>query len=261
MTSPVAFAAFVLLGTALTLVLAGNEDAGGNWPAQLAGLMVAIAVVTLLAEVPEEFTARRFSGISGRFQVLPVAVGVAVVCTLISRLLGLQPAYLYGLFAGFAATGARNLTRRQEGQAALAGIVVVSVAGLLAWLTWTPVHRAAYDGDPTWGAVLADSTLFWIFVLCTEGLVFALIPLRFLDGAVLRSWRLVAWLLPQVLSAAFFLYVFVLHGQSPVPGGISLLLRAIGFFVLFGAVSVAFWAYFHWEARPTRLPEGETADA
>ena len=70
-----------------------------------------------------------------------------------------------------------------------------------------------------------------------------------------------AWLLPQVLSAGFFLYVFVLHGQSPVPGGVGLVLRAIAFFLFFGAVSVAFWAYFHWDARPTRLRATETADA
>lgn len=255
MSSRSAFGAFVVLGTALTLVLAGNESAGGNWPAQLAGLMIAIAVVTVIAEVPEELMSRRFSGVGGRFHLLPAAVAIAIVCTLVSRVLQLQPAYMYGLFAGFVATGARTLTRRQEGQAVLASISVVSVAGLAAWLIWTPVHRAAYSGQPGWGAVLGDSVLFWIFVLCAEGLVFALIPLRFLDGAVLRSWRLVAWLLPQVSSAAFFLYVFVLQGESPVPNNLGLLLRAVAFFVLFGLVSIAFWAYFRWEGRPTRPRE------
>ena len=152
MRSGTAFGLFVVLGTSLTLVLAGDESAGGNWPAQLAGLMLAIAIATVIAELPEELTARRFSGVGGKFQILPVAVAVAVVCTLVSRVLHLQPAYMYGLFAGFAAVGARTLTKRQEGQAVLASISAVSVAGLLAWLVWTPVHEAAYSGTPGWGA-------------------------------------------------------------------------------------------------------------
>ena len=66
---------------------------------------------------------------------------------------------------------------------------------------------------------------------------------------------MIAWLLPQVASAAFFLYVFVLHGESPVPDAIGLLVRALAFFVFFGALSVAFYAYFRWEGRPTRPAE------
>ena len=234
--------AFVLLGTALTLVLAGNDYiAGGNSQAQLAGLMIAIAVVTLIAELPRNGRPpvhqrrRALRGAAGgdrrRHRLHPDLAAAAPAARL-----PLRPI--------------RRLHRQPPadpppgGQAVLASIMVVSGAGLLAWLAWTPVHPA-YDGNPTWGAVLGDSVLFWIFALCAEGLVFALIPLRFLDGAVLRSGlgRLAGAAGPL---AAFFLYVFVLHGQSPVPGGVSLVLRAIAFFLLFGVVSVAFWAYFHW---------------
>lgn len=254
----VTLALFVTVGTVLTILLSGAEAAGGNWPAQIVGLLVAIPVVTMVAEWPQERAARRLTGVKGRIRVIPAAIVAAVVSATVSRLLHLQPAYLYGLFAGYAAAKPRPMTAQQEGRSVLQAVGVVAGFGILCWLVWTPFHARAYAGDPSWFAVLADAVLFWCFVLSIEGLVFALIPLRFLDGHLLRSWRLVAWLVPQVLIGAFFLYVFVLHGTrgDVGPGAI---VRALLFFAIFGLVSVAVWAYFRWDGRPSRHVGGDVA--
>ncbi|MFI7588268.1 FGLLP motif-containing membrane protein [Spongisporangium articulatum] len=252
------FIGFVVVGTLLTAVLAGNESADGNWPAQIVGLLIAIAVVTLIAELPEEIVTRRVTGVPATLKMVPVAVVVAVVCTLLSRLLGLEPSYLYGLFAGFATLAAREMTPRQEGRAVLASVVAVGVFGVACYFLWGPVHAAAYAGDPTWPEVLLDTVLFWCFALSTEGLVFALVPLSFLDGATLRAWHWAAWFVPQALAAAFFIYLFVLKGSNAGQLGADAVIRAVAFFAVFGLLSVGVWLYFRWTGRPTHALAAES---
>jgi hypothetical protein len=245
---------FVLLGAALSAMLAGDEGADGNPVAQVIGFAVAIPIVTFTYGLPTEAYARGRSGVPARLQVLPAALTVTLVCAVLSWLLKLDPPYLYGLFAGYAALGTRRLGRAHEGFGTLLGVVCLVGCALLAWFAWNPVHGMAYGPRPTWTAVIADAALFWIFVLATESLVFALPPLRFLDGRKLREWHLAHWLIPQTVAVGLFVYVFILlRGQlDPPDGGIQAVLKALLFFAIFAALSIAFWAYFRWDRRPTR---------
>lgn len=243
---------FLGLGTALSVLLAGSEGAAGNPVAQVIGFLVAIPLVTFAYGWPAELYARGRTRVPGLLEVLPPALLVAVVCAALSTLLALDPPYLYGLFAGFVTVRPRVLSTRDEGRAILLGALCLVVCAAAAFAIWGLVHPMAHGGAPTWPAVVADAVLFWVFVLATESLVFALPPLLFLDGRKLWEWHLVYWLVPQAVAVAAFTYVFVLRGQlSPPEGGTAAVVKALAFFVVFGLLSVAVWRYFKWPNRPT----------
>ena len=65
--------------------------------------------------------------------------------------------------------------------------------GLLAWLALGPLRVAAQDGS--WLTALAVTVAAAIFVGGLEGVFYSLIPLSFMDGAVLWRWSRVAWAL------------------------------------------------------------------
>lgn len=243
--------AFVLLGAALTAWLAAGEGSDGNPVAVAAGLLVALPLVTFAFELPMELYSRARSRIAGRLRVLPTALGVGVVCALISRALDLHPAYLYGVFAGFAAARAETLTEEHEGKAVLIGAVVLAVLAGLSWWGWGQLDAEAHGPHRDWLVILGSTALFWIFVLGAEGLVFGLIPLDYLDGAALRRWRWRIWLLAQLVAMGFFVYVQILHGETEKVDTLGALVRPVVFFAIFGSLSFAFWGYFHWERRPT----------
>lgn len=252
------FALFTVFSVSLTLLFAAGEGAEGrpgNPIAQLVGLAVAIPLVMLVYAVPAELYLRRRSRLVAVLRVLPTALLIAIACGALSALLKLNPPYLYGLFAGFAVAAGVNRDRRErhEGPAVLRGVVSLAALGVAAWLLWTPFHRAAVGPDAGWSAVILDSVLFWILALSAEALLFALFPLKFLDGARLRGWRFTAWLYPQVAAALFFTLVLIKRGDVNHPGSdMVAVFRALAFFLIFGTASVLFWGYFRWSKRPTR---------
>ena len=85
------------------------------------------------------FVRRRDSGVSLSVRALPGALVVAAACVLLSRVVGFEPGYLYGVLAGLVVGGA--LSAVDEGkQAALASGVTALVA-LAAWLGWGGCSR------------------------------------------------------------------------------------------------------------------------
>jgi hypothetical protein len=246
-------ASLVLIGGALSAILAHDEGPSGNPVAHVIGFVVAVPVVIFAYGMPKEWFTRNRTGAYGFVSILPMALVVAVLCSGLSLLLGLKPPYLYGLFAGFVAMRERRQSPAGEGFGVLLGVLCLMSIGILAWLAWNPVHASAHGPDPTWPAVVADAILFWVFVLGAESLVFALPPARFLDGAKLRDWHTVFWLIPQIAAAGLFVYVFMLRGQlDPPDGGWAAVVKAFVFFLIFGGLSVLFWSYFKWDNRPTR---------
>ncbi len=79
------------------------------------------------------------------------------------------------------------------------GLLVVSV---LAWLLLGPVRALAADGAPL--PALAETILAMVVIGGLEGLFVTMIPLRFLDGATVKSWSFVAWVL--VFATVTFLW-------------------------------------------------------
>jgi hypothetical protein len=246
-------ALFLIVAAAASAVLAGEEGAAGNPLAQVVAFVVAVPLVMLAYGGPSELYTGLRTGQRGRIRTLPHALVIAIVCGTLSQLLHLEPPYLYGLIAGFAAVAARTPTRADDGRAVLIGAGVLISMALASWSVWDEVHGRAYGDRPNFGWVVLDAILFWVVVLGAESLVFGLAPLRFLDGRRLREWHLLAWLLPQAAVTVFFVSVVLLRGELPSAPtvGAAGILRAVGFFAAFGLASILFWSYFRWDGRPT----------
>jgi nitrogen fixation-related uncharacterized protein len=242
---------YVLVGVGLTVWLALGEESDGNPVAVAIGLLVALPVVTFAFEFSAELYLRTRSKIPGSLHVLPTALFVAALCALISRAIHLEPAYLYGVFAGYAAVRAGSIAEEEEGKSVLVGVSVLAVIAGISWFAWGALDGQAHDEHRDWFVILVSTAFFWIFVLAAESLVFGLIPLKYLNGSLVRRWRTSAWLIPQVLAAAFFVYVIMLHGTTKKVTTLSELVRPFAFFVGVGLLSFAFWGYFQWNGRPT----------
>jgi hypothetical protein len=172
---------------------------------------------------------------------MPWTILVAVGCVLLTRLTAFQPGYLYGLLIGF--SFATELSVRDEGRATAIASAWVLALTVLAWFGLAMVRGW---GDPA-GAVtiLLTAALTTVVVAGFEGVVFGLLPLRFLPGAAVFAWSRRTWTVLFVAGFFGFLHILV----NPQSGYLAdtartPMLTVVLLFVFFGAVSVALWAYF-----------------
>lgn len=210
----------------------------------LAGLALSAVAVSLLAAAPGHLYVSRRYGDGSRLALYPLGLALAVLCVLVSRLTSFEPGYLYGVVAGIGI--ARELRTDEQGRLSLlTSGALLGVAGV-AFVARVPVHDAVLDGG-AWPLVLADTVLAALFAAGVEANVLGLLPLRFLAGETLFRWSRAVW------AAVFGVNVFVfLHALSAAAGtastGASVRVAAV-LFGAFGAVSVAFWAYFRFRRR------------
>ena len=89
---------------------------------------------------------------------------------------------------------AKRLKRRTAGIRVVATYTVL-ILGLVAWFAWIPVAHAAEEEHASSLTLIFDSMLAITFVTALESTAFGLIPMRFLDGDDLYSWRKGLWAL------------------------------------------------------------------
>ncbi len=217
-------------------------------------LAVGVFLALVLAVLVTAFTGRLFRSVTHHehdwyLHAIPSALVIAVLCVVVSRVTHFEPGYLYGVLGGAVFAGA--LDRRSEGRTEVAVALAALAVALVAWVFFEPVARAADDSNPAFWLLSADSFLSALFIGGVEGLLFGLIPLRFLPGFRIKGWNWMAW---GVLTAVV-LYVFVHVLLAPEAGylGRSTAASVTLTLVLFGAfamVSGLFWLYFRW--RPKR---------
>jgi len=140
-------------------------------------ILVSVAVPTFVSHT---YRRLRHRPTELRLQALPVGLLIALVCVVISRAVGFQPGYLYGLIVGVAY--GRHLAVHEEGHvAALCAIASLSVA-VLAWVAWVPVHSLATAASPSPILLLASDVLASVIVGGLVGNLVGLLPLHFLQG-------------------------------------------------------------------------------
>jgi hypothetical protein len=208
-------------------------------------IAVALSIVTFFYEgVQILFSKYRF-GVPATLKIHPIALVLAVVFVIISRAVHFHPGLIFG-FVGACVplVASRHLNKRQYGLSILSSTVLLTVVCILAFLLRTPVSEAM-AGHESFGWVLLDMILAAIFVIGLEGLVFALLPLMFVDGERLAKWKKWAWL--AVFTIVVFLYYYIIINKD---GG---LVDAIGdmkvqmMFVITGVffvLSVVVWLFF-----------------
>jgi hypothetical protein len=237
----------VALFTLLAALLYGFLDPGFGIDigsvATFLGMLVGIVLVTAAFAVPV-IVAHRRHGDRPSLKVVPISLLIGVVCVLLSRLTSFQPGYLYGLLIGLAF--ARELSAAEEGRATALGALVMLGVAVVAWV----VLGVVPEGDG-FGLVVARTALAALLVAGLEGVVFGLLPMRFLPGQPLFEWNRAMWAGLLGIGAFAFFHILI----NPASGYLSDTSRTPLFTILallvgFGAVSVAFWAWFRFRPDP-----------
>jgi hypothetical protein len=219
------------------------------------GMTGALAVVVVAYQVPAKVLLER-SGHVGTFATFPTAAVAGILFVVLSRTVSFQPGFAFGLIAGWVFASAAD---REEGRAIAGGAVFLLTVALLAWILWATVPVDVTSAHPSFAALVTDSFLASTFVAGIEGLVFALIPLAYFDGASVRKWSRSAHL--ALLLVGMFLFVHVLIGGTNYVGksnAVSAGAVAVTFSA-FATISVAFYAYWRWrDQRVERTPVATT---
>lgn len=223
------------------------------------GLAVALGVVILGFELPGITYRRTRHREWGRLVFRPGALVLTAVLVGASRLLHLQPGYLFGLLGGLAF--ATELRQKAEGRLTIVSCLFILAVALGAWFLWVPVSAAASAPGANVWLLAAEAALGGIFVAGIEGLVVGLLPLREMDGSTLKTWNLVDWIV--VYGIAGFLYVLIILRPAATAGTDSSgqmgkVLIVAGIFAVF---SIAFWAWFHFREEPEEALPQEVAPA
>jgi hypothetical protein len=242
----------VMLATALAAVLYGFLDPtfgfdAGSLPT-FVGMLLGIVLVTAAFAVPTVLAHRRY-GDRPRPSVVPVSLLVGVVCVLVSRLAEFQPGYLYGLLIGF--VFARELSQAEQGRATAVGAALMLIVAFLAWIGLAAVPET--DG---FAVIVVRTTLAALMVAGLEGVVFGLLPMRFLPGEDLYRWNRLLWSGLLLVGAFAFFHILI----NPASGYLSDTSRTplstvLALLLAFTIVSVGFWAWFRFRPSP-RPPLG-----
>ncbi|MHB8460247.1 MAG: FGLLP motif-containing membrane protein [Candidatus Limnocylindrales bacterium] len=169
-------------------------------------------------------------------------LAVAIVCVVVTRLTNAQPGYIYGIIGGFAFTTA--LTVADHGRMAFRGGVALLGVGVAAWFLRIPFQPVVGQPQDA-GIQLVNRVLEGLFVGSIQGLVFGLVPLRFLTGETLRAWSVRRWLILWGIGIVLFIGVVLYPVSSfePQPSDTGLITMAITV-AAYGMIAVAFWAFF-----------------
>lgn len=247
---PITIGLFVLLAAFINSLL---DPALGLTMAGLAtylGFLVALVVTLIAFEIPPLIVHRRRTGEWGSLRVLPWTLPMVVVFVLVSRLIELNPGYLYGIVLGIVFR--REASPREEGREQAVGAVVTLSLAVGAWFALGWLRTAAGAPGPSdFFPILAETALAATMVAGLEAVALGLVPFRFLPGNVVYQWSRVGWAALFLVGAFAFAHLLI----GPATGYLSdlswpALIAAVAAFVIFGVLSIGFWGYFRF--RPAR---------
>jgi hypothetical protein len=259
---PWAAFAFFAVAAALTTLVDPTFDFGWTGATVFAGFAVAIPLTMAAYAYPAEWYQRRASKITGRFQVIALALLVAALLTLMSRLVHFVPGYVYGLIAGFAAR--RKLSKSQEAKSVLTGAACVFGLSVVAWIVWGKYDAVAQGSHASHAEAIFGAVLAQLAILGITSVVFGLMPFKFMDGYELRTWNLTGWIGVYAVAAFWFALVLIRGNPDVLQKHHPLVAFAEPFilFFVFGFLSVLFWLYFRLHPSPEKAPEdGPTSQA
>ena len=213
---------------------------------------VALLVMSLGFRLPADIISHRRTGDWGRLYFLPGTLLVSVVLVVLSRTMHFQPGYFYGALGGIGFAGA--LTQRTRGRVTAANWVWALTLSVAAWLARVPVSEAAGQPDASLWWIGLEACLALIFLWGVEGLVVAMLPMRFLDGRKVLDWSRTVWAVLMFLGV-FATFHLLLAPNSGYVGKTSgeVAVGVLALFLGFGAVSVGLWAYFNYRP-PSWVP-------
>lgn len=213
------------------------------------GGLIAVAMIMALGVGLSAWLVRKESvGVRLSVTALPGALAVAVACVVLSRAIGYQPGYIYGVLAGLSVAGV--VSRLAQGRAAALAAGSLGVVSLGAWLLWTAL-QPSLSAAPGFGTVVLDTLLAAVFVAGLEGMAFGLVPMRFLAGRQVLDWSRWAWTLLFGIGIFAVLHLLAHPGQGYGPTESAVpFITVVAMFVGFGVLSVGFWSWFRYRPAP-----------
>ncbi|MGA8218734.1 MAG: FGLLP motif-containing membrane protein [Solirubrobacterales bacterium] len=217
----------------------------------LIGMMLGFALVSFVFFATWRLVLRRLEPEGkGEWKLYPPFILLAAFLVVMARLAHFLPGVVLGTVAEY--EPAKKLSVRTAGIRVAVTYGVLILLGLAAWFAWIPVEHAASKEGASNLTLILDSALAITFVSGLESVAFGLIPMKFLDGNDLFTWRKGVWAALWG-GALLWFSVVILHPALSTYGELSGT-GAVWFVLLFSTLMVlalSTWAFFR--VRDARL--------
>jgi len=223
-------------------------------------LVIGCGFLTFFSEGSTTRLARRRYHASASVELYGTAILVAILAVVVSRLVDFSPGLVYGFIASAVIVAPAALAKRDDATLVLIPAFGVLVVSVLAFLLLGPVREAARGGEPL--PALAESVLAMIMVGGLEGLFITLIPLTFMDGAIVKDWSRVGWAITFGI-VTFLWWQLLLNRTSSYLNAFQQTNVQVVLFtlVVFMLTTGGLWSYFRYLHHPAELEpatEGES---
>jgi hypothetical protein len=250
--TPTRWAAFVAVGVVMSLIYAlvdPKAKADQATALLVAGMAGAAMIDTLFGGVISSAFLSPRTRERGRIRSYPGALLIGAGGVAVSRAVNFLPGYLYGVVGGF--DREVEAKKSDAGAAAALGALGGVVLAVGAWFLFQPVSEAAAKRGAALSTLVVEAVLAAMATLSFQSLLFSMVPIRMLPGAKVWAWNRLVWALFIAVGAFSILHLF-LHPTDSYTGSVVVMLAL---FAGFGALSVAFWAYFRFrKPRPESPP-------
>ncbi|WP_161793717.1 Ig-like domain-containing protein [Agreia bicolorata] len=234
---------FALIASATITVLSAPVTDEPAYLRLLVAAVLGIFVVNAVAVLVPRLLARSVFDVTVGIRLRPLFLLVSVGATILSRVLDLDPALVFGIVFGLGLS--LTASRRALGRLAALQIGALLAVGTTAFLISGSIASAA--GPGTAGAFLSEF-VNTVALASLGGAAILLLPIADLPGRHILRWKPIVWLL--LALAGFTLLAGVLSSAlEGLGGGAGLILLALAS-LTFAAVCVAIWLWVKFVRAP-----------
>jgi hypothetical protein len=231
-----------LILLAVAAIYSGLDPEFG-WNAATAALIVSLTVgvglLTIVYEGAQVLLGARVGAVRSSLQLQPLGIVIAAVSVILTRLTDVHPGIVLGVIAG-AAVGSHDT--KFQGRIVTAAMLGTLALSLGALLLVGPLQSLSTDHNEVWWAVIPETVAVTLFVGGIEGLLFSLLPLKFMEGRRVWDWSRAVWLL-LALSVSFLFFHVVLNRTDAYTSVVEETGVQALFIICVGALALAsaFW--------------------
>ncbi|MPZ48603.1 MAG: hypothetical protein GEU75_04695 [Dehalococcoidia bacterium] len=175
----------------------------------VASLLLAAGAITYLTDGVEVFIANQVYGENAAVRIFPLAIVIAAISVMISRVSSFEPGVIYGFVALAVYLRPHNLTAAQEGRSVWIPSLLLLCLSVACWLALIPIRDAIDGGNSSFLVAFLEGVTVAVFIGGLEGLFFNMLPLSFMDGEKVYRWNKLIWALTMGTVALLFWHVLL----------------------------------------------------